>query len=89
MTLYNAASLPPAGANTLDACTHTAVVQQEEEVQEEEEQGEEEQEEEVQEEEEQEEEEQEEEVQEEEEGANNTLGFCVSSETPRQVKMRK
>ena len=61
MTLYNAASLPPAGANTLDACT--AVVQ-EEEVQ----QG---------------------EVQGEEEGANNILGFCVSSETPRQVKMRK
>ena len=57
MTLYNAASLPPAGANTLDACT--AVVQEEEE------------------------------VQGEEEGANNTLGFCVSSETPRQVKMRK
>ena len=87
MTLYNAASLPPAGANTLDACT--AVVQEEEEEQGEEVQGEEEQEEEVQEEEEQEEEEQEEEVQEEEEGANNTLGFCVSSETPRQVKMRK
>ena len=69
MTLYNAASLPPAGANTLDACT--AVVQEEE--------GEEDLEEEV----------QEEEVQEEEEGANNTLGFCVSSETPRQVTMRK
>ena len=60
MTLYNAASLPPAGANTLDACT--AVVQEEEE---------------------------EEEVQGEEEGANNILGFCASSETPRQVKMRK
>ena len=59
VTLYNAASLPPAGANTLDACT--AVVQEEEE----------------------------EEVQGEEEGANNILGFCVSSETPRQVKMRK
>ena len=55
MTLYNAASLPPAGANTLDACT--AVVQEEE--------------------------------QEEEEEANNSVGFCASSETPRQVKMRK
>ena len=59
MTLYNAASLPPAGANTLDACT--AVVQEEEEDLEEEE----------------------------EEEANNSVGFCASSETPRQVKMRK
>ena len=40
MTLYNAASLPPAGANTLDACT--AVVQEEEEEEEQEVQGEEE-----------------------------------------------
>ena len=37
MTLYNAASLPPAGANTLDACT--AVVQEEEEEEQGEEEG--------------------------------------------------